>query len=40
MYPINSVLKAGGKVAFGSDWSVSSANPWAQIEVAVNRKTP
>lgn len=40
MYPINSVLKQGGRVAFGSDWSVSTANPWAQIEVAVSRKDP
>ena len=40
MYPINSVLKHGGCVAFGSDWSVSTANPWAQIEVSVSRKDP
>lgn len=40
MYPINSVLQQGGRVAFGSDWSVSTANPWAQIEVAVSRKDP
>ena len=40
MYPINSVIQAGGKVAFGSDWSVSTANPWPQIEVAITRKNP
>jgi predicted amidohydrolase YtcJ len=37
MYPIRSVETAGGKLAFGSDWSVSSANPLAQIETAVTR---
>jgi len=35
MYPIRSVQEAGGLVAFGSDWSVSTANPLEQIEVAV-----
>ena len=35
MYPIHSVMETGGKVAFGSDWSVSTANPFEQIEVAV-----
>jgi len=37
MYPIRSVLDAGGKVAFGSDWSVSTAEPFYQIETAVTR---
>jgi hypothetical protein len=37
MYPIKSVLDAGGKVAFGSDWSVSTVNPMPQIETAVTR---
>jgi predicted amidohydrolase YtcJ len=35
MYPIRSVMEAGGTVAFGSDWFVSTANPFEQIEVAV-----
>lgn len=39
MYPIQSVLDAGGRVAFGSDWSVSTANPFPQIETAVSRKS-
>lgn len=39
MYPIQSVLDAGGMVAFGSDWSVSTANPFPQIETAVTRKS-
>lgn len=37
MYPIKSVLDTGATVAFGSDWSVSTANPMPQIETAVTR---
>ena len=37
MYPIKSVWDAGGTVAFGSDWSVSTPDPFAQIETAVTR---
>jgi hypothetical protein len=37
LYPIGSVLRSGAVVAFGSDWSVSSANPLDEIEVAVTR---
>jgi predicted amidohydrolase YtcJ len=37
MYPIKSVIDSGGTVAFGSDWSVSTANPFPQIETAVTR---
>jgi predicted amidohydrolase YtcJ len=37
MYPIKSVQNSGGMVAFGSDWSVSSANPLPQIETAITR---
>lgn len=40
LYPIGSVHAAGGMIAFGSDWSVSSANPFEQIEVAVRRVDP
>jgi hypothetical protein len=40
MYPIKSILDAGGKVAFGSDWSVSSVNPMPQIETAITRVDP
>ena len=36
-YPFGSLLRAGARLAMGSDWSVSTANPLAQIEVAVNR---
>jgi predicted amidohydrolase YtcJ len=40
IYPINDVLRAGGRIAFGSDWSVSSVNPLEGIEVAVTRMGP
>jgi predicted amidohydrolase YtcJ len=40
LYPISSVLQDGGMVAFGSDWSVSTANPFYEIEVAVTRQDP
>lgn len=40
IYPINAVLRAGARVAFGSDWSVSSVNPLEGIEVAVTRMGP
>lgn len=38
MYPIKSVLDSGATIAFGSDWSVSTANPFPQIETALTRK--
>ncbi len=37
IYPIASVARAGGTLAFGSDWSVSSLDPLAGIQVAVTR---
>jgi predicted amidohydrolase YtcJ len=38
IYPIESVVKAGGVLALGSDWSVSSLNPLDAIQVAVTRQ--
>ncbi len=40
LYPIGSVARSGAVLAFGSDWSVSSANPLLGIEVAVTRLGP
>lgn len=40
MYPTKSLLSAGGKVAYGSDWPVASANPLEGIEVALTRLAP
>ena len=37
-YPFGSLLRAGARLAMGSDWSVSSADPLAEIEVAVERR--
>jgi predicted amidohydrolase YtcJ len=39
-YPWASLRRAGAALAFGSDWSVSTANPLAEIEVAVHRVAP
>jgi hypothetical protein len=36
-YPFASLLQAGARLAMGSDWAVSTANPLEQIEVAVTR---
>lgn len=36
-YPWRSLLRAGAPFAMGSDWSVSTPDPLAQIEVAVTR---
>jgi predicted amidohydrolase YtcJ len=36
-YPFRSLVDAGAPLAFGSDWTVSTADPLPQIEVAVTR---
>jgi predicted amidohydrolase YtcJ len=36
-YPFASLLRAGARLAMGSDWAVSTPNPLIEIEVAVNR---
>jgi predicted amidohydrolase YtcJ len=38
MYPIASIMRAGGRIVGGSDWDVSSANPLDAIETAVRRQ--
>ena len=38
MYPVASVMRAGGRVAYGSDWPVGPADPLAGIEVALTRR--
>ena len=37
-YPFASLVRSGATLAFGSDWSVSSADPLAEMHVAVNRR--
>ncbi|HYZ11388.1 MAG TPA: amidohydrolase [Actinomycetota bacterium] len=39
-YPFASLARSGARLAFGSDWSVSTPNPLLQIEVAVTRVDP
>ncbi len=36
-YPLQSLIAAGGRVAFGSDWNVSSPDPLQAIEASVTR---
>ncbi|MGO9296946.1 MAG: amidohydrolase [Streptosporangiaceae bacterium] len=36
-YQIGSLARRGARIAFGSDWPVSSADPLQEIHVAVNR---
>jgi predicted amidohydrolase YtcJ len=40
MYPIGSIRRTGGRLVAGSDWSVSTVNPWPAIEVAITRLDP
>jgi predicted amidohydrolase YtcJ len=39
-YPWASLRRAGAVLAFGSDWTVSTANPLEEIGVAVHRVVP
>ena len=39
-YPFASLLRAGARLAGGSDWTVSTANPLLEIEVALTRVAP
>lgn len=39
-FPFRSLIDAGAHFACGSDWSVSTADPFPQIEVAVTRLMP
>lgn len=40
LYPFGSLHRAGAVLAFGSDWTVSTADPLPQIEVAITRMAP
>ncbi len=39
-YPFGSFLRAGARLAMGSDWPVTTADPLRQMEVAVRRVDP
>jgi hypothetical protein len=36
-YPFKSLLRSGARLAMGSDWDVSTADPLLEMELAVNR---
>ncbi|MEL6194238.1 MAG: amidohydrolase [Bacteroidota bacterium] len=40
IYPLGAVAKSGAKIAHGSDWPVTSANPMLAMQVAVTRRGP
>ena len=39
-YPMGSLLNAGATLVFGSDWDVSTQNPFYALQVAVTRRGP
>ena len=39
-YPIGSVARSGGRLVFGSDWDVSTMDPFDAMQVAVTRRGP
>ncbi|HEU5266977.1 MAG TPA: amidohydrolase [Jatrophihabitans sp.] len=39
-YPFGDLLRAGTRMAMGSDWGVTTADPLPQLEVAVTRRDP
>ena len=39
-YPFQSLRRAGARLAMGSDWAVTTADPLQQLEVAVRRVDP
>ncbi|HKV69139.1 MAG TPA: amidohydrolase family protein [Gaiellales bacterium] len=40
MYPFASIVRAGGALAFGSDWAVSTPDPRQQLALAIARRDP
>jgi hypothetical protein len=40
LYPFGSIVRAGGAIAFGSDWAVSTPDPLHQLATAVSRCDP
>ena len=39
IYPAGSIVRSGGKLAYGADWPVATANPLEGLEVAITRRT-
>lgn len=40
IYPLGAVAKTGARIAHGSDWPVTTVNPFHAIQVAVTRRGP
>lgn len=40
IYPAANIVRTGGKLAYGADWPVDSANPFDGIQVALTRTNP
>jgi hypothetical protein len=40
LYPLRSIVRAGARIAAGSDWFVSSPNPFCAIQVGTTRQSP
>jgi hypothetical protein len=40
LYPMGSLSRAGARLAAGSDWPVSSINPFEAMQVALTRRAP
>jgi predicted amidohydrolase YtcJ len=40
LYPFASIAATGAQLCAGSDWPVTTPNPWLELEVAVTRRPP
>jgi predicted amidohydrolase YtcJ len=40
LYPFRSIYASGAVMCIGSDWPVTTPNPWLELEVAVTRQPP
>jgi predicted amidohydrolase YtcJ len=40
LYPLRSIVRTGARIAAGSDWFVSSPNPFLAIQVGTTRQSP
>ena len=40
LYPIGAIRASGAVLCIGSDWPVTTPNPWLELEVAVTRQPP
>ena len=40
LYPLRSIFASGAVMCIGSDWPVTTPNPWLELEVGVTRQPP